>query len=327
MSGAPVHAISRGVQPKLLRKVLQPEDMYDSMAPFAEEEGPAPEDSGEQELQMQRSATGDAGNVTPRYEAALNQATQRGGEALPAETQSFMESRLGRDLSPVRVHSDSVAHGLAREVNARAFTVGRDIFFGQSEYQPFSQDGRRLLAHELTHVMQQADGRLSRQVQRTPCSSYPGYDASVNRRTYNCAGLGLRTYNFTSPPDAVYREMYANFFNPVCPVGKCRGGHVRFWLWDYDIRMEDDRGTVLKPTWHDFHFVGGRTDAAGNDLADVYSKNGPRPIHGPGTGASFRPAARDRALDADDNPISANGRPVSKVRTNMREVVTCAGCK
>ena len=121
--------------------------------------------------------------------------------------------------------------------------------------------------------------------------------------------------------------MWANFANPVCPVGNCQAGQVKFWLWEYDIHMEDDLGNVIKPTWRDFHIVGGRMDAGGSDPANVYSKNGPRPIHGPGTGPSFRPASRDRALDKDDQPgTTAQGRPIYKVRSSMSEEITCARC-
>ncbi|RZI84287.1 MAG: DUF4157 domain-containing protein [Rubrivivax sp.] len=326
-----VQGISSGMQFKLARKVLEPSEMYDSVMPpdnlaegLPEAEVPEPEN-------LQRSATGEAGSVTPQYEQSLQQAMQGGGEGLAPTTKSFMESRFGQDFSGVRVHRDSQAGELAKQVNARAFTVGSDIFFNPSEYAPSSREGQHLLAHELTHVVQQSSGRLSRQIRRapggTPCSSYPGYDASVDRRTYNCSGLALRTYTWISPPSAVYAAMWANFMNPVCPVGNCGPGQVRLWLWQYDIRLEDDRGIILQPTWRDFHIVGGRTDASGNDPTNVYSKNGPRPIHGPGTGPSFRPAARDRALDQDDNPATTqDGHPVYKIRSNMSEEITCAGC-
>ena len=66
-----------------------------------------------------------------------------------------MESRFGHDFSQVRVHVDSQAVESAGAVNALAYTVGRDIVFGPGRYAPQTSDGRRLLAHELTHVLQQ----------------------------------------------------------------------------------------------------------------------------------------------------------------------------
>ncbi|MEO7232695.1 MAG: DUF4157 domain-containing protein [Polaromonas sp.] len=326
---------SPGLQTKLYRKVLEPHEMFDSVgsAPDSANAEALPEEDAAPASLQRKEASGQADGeaaVSTDYEQSLQHAIQGGGSALPPSTRSFMESRFGHDFSGVRVHHGAHAETLSQQVNARAFTVGQDIFFGRSEYAPSSQQGQRLLAHELTHVVQQSSGRLSRQIMRTPgtpCSAYPGYDASVDRRTYNCSGLALRSYQFTSPPSAVYADMWARFFNPVCPVGNCGSGQVKFWLWQYDIRIEDDRGTVLRPNWRDFHIVGGRMDAAGNDPTNVYSKNGPRPIHGPGTGPGFRPATRDQALDENDNPgTTADGRSLYKVRSNMTEEISCAGC-
>jgi hypothetical protein len=78
---------------------------------------------------------------------------------LPGNVHSYFEPRFGRDFSPVRLHTDVGAAEAARAVNARAFTLGRDIVFGTGQYAPETDAGRRLLAHELTHVLQQgADG-------------------------------------------------------------------------------------------------------------------------------------------------------------------------
>ena len=326
----PVGHISQGVQPKLYRAELRPEDMVDSMFPFGGEFGAgSPETSPTEEVQ--RSASGEGGAVTPHFEQSLQQAIHGGGEALPSSTRSFMESRFDHDFSSVRVHSDARAHTLAREVNARAFTLDKDIFFARSQYQPDSQEGQRLLAHELTHVVQQTEGQLSRQIQRqTSCSSYSGYNSSVDLNSYNCAGLAIRTYQFISPPSAVHSSIMANLLGPNTPAGgNCGAGAVKFWLWEYDLHLEDDQGTVLSPNSRDFHIVAGRTDATGADPTDVYSKNGRRRVYGPGTGPGFRPATRDRALsnDPSETPGSTSqGRPVFKVRSNMSEDITCAGC-
>jgi hypothetical protein len=77
------------------------------------------------------------------------------GSPLPEDVRGDMEGRLGSDLSDVRVHTDADAHSLNESVAARAFTVGSDVFFKQGSYSPGSTDGEKLLAHELTHVVQQ----------------------------------------------------------------------------------------------------------------------------------------------------------------------------
>jgi hypothetical protein len=78
------------------------------------------------------------------------------GQPLDPETRAFMEPRFGHDFSRVRVHSDAAAERSAREVNAHAYTVGHDIVFGTDRFTPGTQGGRRLIAHELTHVVQQS---------------------------------------------------------------------------------------------------------------------------------------------------------------------------
>jgi hypothetical protein len=78
------------------------------------------------------------------------------GQPLDAATRAYMEPRFGHDFGSVRVHADARAAEAAREVNALAFTVGRDVVFGAGQHRPLAAEGRRLMAHELTHVMQQA---------------------------------------------------------------------------------------------------------------------------------------------------------------------------
>jgi len=78
------------------------------------------------------------------------------GQPLDASTREFMELRFGHDFARVRVHADGEATHAAHAVRARAFTIGRDIVFGSGEYAPGTPEGKRLLAHELAHVVQQS---------------------------------------------------------------------------------------------------------------------------------------------------------------------------
>jgi hypothetical protein len=77
------------------------------------------------------------------------------GEQLDAATRAFMEPRFGHDFSHVRVHTDAKASESAHEVNALAYTVGRNVVFGAGRYAPFTEPGRKLLSHELAHIVQQ----------------------------------------------------------------------------------------------------------------------------------------------------------------------------
>jgi hypothetical protein len=101
-----------------------------------------------------------AGETTaaPEVETAIDSA-RGGGHTLDGGVRRHMESALGADFSGVRVHTDTRADMLNRAVSARAFTTGQDIFFREGEYRPGGSSGRELLAHELTHVLQQS-GRV-----------------------------------------------------------------------------------------------------------------------------------------------------------------------
>lgn len=83
-----------------------------------------------------------------------------GGQALDGAVQVQMSQALGHDFSGVRIHTDGEAHALNEQLNARAFTTGADIFFRSGAYSPQSSAGQQLLAHELTHVIQQASGAV-----------------------------------------------------------------------------------------------------------------------------------------------------------------------
>ncbi|HWW75426.1 MAG TPA: DUF4157 domain-containing protein, partial [Pyrinomonadaceae bacterium] len=90
--------------------------------------------------------------------AVVGEVLNSPGSPLDAGTRSLIEPRFGHDFSRVRVHSDARAAESAEAVGAAAYTVGRDIAFGPGRYAPGTAEGRRLLAHELTHVLQQAGG-------------------------------------------------------------------------------------------------------------------------------------------------------------------------
>lgn len=108
----------------------------------------------EKEKLQRKEYGGNSNGVSPSVEREIN--AQRGrGKPLPAETRNFMEQRIGADFSQVKVHTDQHAVRLSRELNAQAFTHGRDVYFNTAKFAPDTIEGKRLLAHELTHVVQQ----------------------------------------------------------------------------------------------------------------------------------------------------------------------------
>ncbi len=99
------------------------------------------------------------------FNSALN-STKGSGSKLSESTQSFMESRFGHDFSNVKIHTDSNAVQMSKDVNAQAFTHGSDIYFNSGKYNPDYSSGKHLLAHELTHVVQQDSKVISKKIQR-----------------------------------------------------------------------------------------------------------------------------------------------------------------
>jgi Domain of unknown function (DUF4157) len=99
-------------------------------------------------------ATDGEGDVRPDVERTI-ESSRGGGQSLDSGVKAQMGSALNADFSGVRVHTDAGADGLNHSLSAKAFTTGSDIYFRQGEYNPGSSSGRELLAHELTHVVQQ----------------------------------------------------------------------------------------------------------------------------------------------------------------------------
>lgn len=108
--------------------------------------------------QSQRPTQAESSGVPPIVDEVLRSP----GQPLDTGSRAFMESRFGRDFGQVRVHTDARAADSARAVGALAYTVGRDIVFRAGQYRPGSDPGKRLLAHELTHVLQQQGSSLQR---------------------------------------------------------------------------------------------------------------------------------------------------------------------
>ncbi len=104
---------------------------------------------------VQREPATDAGGTLNSQISSAIQGARGKGHSLPAGVQRDMESRLNADFSEVRLHTGPQADDLSRQISARAFTIGSDIFFRQGAYSPGTSRGQRTLRHELTHVVQQ----------------------------------------------------------------------------------------------------------------------------------------------------------------------------
>jgi|GEM_PF-2808469 len=187
------------------------------------------------------------------------------GQPMESGTKHFMESRFGQDFSQVRIHTDARAAESASAIQARAYTSGRDVVFGSGEYQPSSENGQRLLAHELAHVGQQ-EGTKSNAVQR-----------KVDANNVSCANLPKDSGKYP-----IFKAM-----NTTNPLGEIQNADARA------IQLLDDTITVLQkgidyakntgnaPGWPDFG------DCLGSALRSQMLLNPDNPTtwikEGPGT--------------------------------------------
>ena len=219
------------------------------------QEAPTEQDENETPVQFKRD--GGPTSVTSGVENAIDRA-RGGGQPLPDGVLARMEKSFGADFSAVRVHADSESDSLNHSLHARAFTTGHDVFFRRGEYNPDSRRGQELIAHELTHVVQQNGGKngkkdlsLKRVIQRDWLDeergffnadprgffgNIPGPGRGTRRENYNrddkrdlanysLLGLGATSAVAKAVTDRgpILFTRPANFFDEVVPLASTTG--------------------------------------------------------------------------------------------------------
>ncbi|BAZ41858.1 hypothetical protein NIES4101_78260 [Calothrix sp. NIES-4101] len=165
----------------------------------------------EEELQMkplvQRREDIGGGQASTDLESSINGA-RGGGQPLDKGLQRSMGQAMGADFSGVRVHTDTQADQLNQSIQAKAFTTGQDVFFRQGTYEPGSRGGQELIAHELTHVVQQNSGAVQRHsaLQNTKTD----VDSQASQKV-----IQRETDPATSIPDSALTEGSIASFSPV----------------------------------------------------------------------------------------------------------------
>ncbi|MEW6218548.1 MAG: DUF4157 domain-containing protein [Thermodesulfobacteriota bacterium] len=178
--------------------------------------------------------------VSPEAEERIT--ARRGqGQPLPEGLRASLEQDLGRDLAAVRLHTDAEAAALCAQVQARAFTVGDDIYFGPGQFAPGSEAGRELLAHELTHVLQQGEsgalGRcLLREIVPAPAPPHPAGSAS-ERAANDLDTLDLPAIKQRHRP--LY-DSYAGSGNLKRIRGYHRGRPAQVGVWNRGITVDEN---------------------------------------------------------------------------------------
>src|SRR5712692_284709 len=170
------------------------------------------------ECQKQRLQRRAANQAEPtQVPPIVHEVLRSPGQPLDPATRAFMEPRFGHDFSQVRVHTDAQAGESARAVNARAYTVGHNIVFDAGQYAPETSAGRRLLAHELTHVLQQTFVSSQPNPNRVGDAETPGTTVQMNSGLY----IARACYKGTCPTDS------------RCPAEPCDHGGTCKWVAGY----------------------------------------------------------------------------------------------
>ncbi|MCX6674687.1 MAG: DUF4157 domain-containing protein [Methanothrix sp.] len=149
--------IAEQITPLVLRQT-EPDKEEEETVQAQRDEVQRQEEPEEEEVAVQKKGPG--GGAVGRGLEAQIRSLKGSGQPLSPHVRGFFEPRFGQDFGQVRVHTDARAAEAARAVNARAFTVGRNVVLGEEEYVPETVAGRRLLAHELTHIIQQKSLRI-----------------------------------------------------------------------------------------------------------------------------------------------------------------------
>jgi|GEM_PF-6995617 outer membrane protein OmpA-like peptidoglycan-associated protein len=146
-------------EPVQMQAAPEEEEPIQKMEAPKEEEEPAPA--------VQPKSDGKTNTASSHLSSRIESSKGKGAP-LPANTRAEMESSFGTDFHDVRIHNDGEAVNMNKELGAHAFTTGQDIYFNQGKYSPESTEGKRLLAHELTHTVQQGGGAIQKDENNEP---------------------------------------------------------------------------------------------------------------------------------------------------------------
>jgi|LGVC01.1.fsa_nt_gb hypothetical protein len=213
---------------------------------------PKPSFTGLRSGRLQRSFTNHAGPAT--VPPIVHEVLRSPGQPLDVATRAHMEPRFGHDFSRVRVHTDAKAAESARAVNSLAYTVGRDVVFGVGQYAPERAQGKKILAHELAHTVQQGHrSSLPRQLEIGPIDG-------EHEGTADQVGLHILNGTISKVNRYLYHETRLHGTIQRSCIFPWRPGRVQFndctsgQLNDYAVIPETGRALIMPPingVWYD----------------------------------------------------------------------------
>ena len=245
----PEPGLQRQVGPKEEEETLQIKPLVDQITPVVQRQ--VEEEEEEEEMLQAKSSEDATPEVSHGLESQIN-AIKGGGRPLAESERAYFEPRFGADFSQVKVHTDAKAAESARAVNARAFTSGSNVFFWHGQYSPQNVDGRKLLAHELAHVIQQSPMRRSFSGESQATLALGNTVAHVQRTPAVPAAIGAIAHELVGEPygrgtTCQYEEgeVAASKTSPGKQETIPSSGHpplLKQLFWDYGVGKHD-----LKP--------------------------------------------------------------------------------
>jgi hypothetical protein len=170
-----------------------------------------------EDAMLQAKAVSGPVQAAPQLESRVN-AMRGSGEPLATPLREFFEPRFGCDFSGVRLHTDAGASEMARDARALAFTAGRDVVFGPGQFSPDTESGRRMLAHELTHVVQQGQAMSAPSAGHSFIQRQP--DPQVHPTPLGASGRSISLEKLSLDVETAYRR--AGLVAQANAVRRCR---------------------------------------------------------------------------------------------------------
>lgn len=217
-----------------------------------EEEKPAQkkEAKKEEEKPAQKKESDNAKAEEPDIEKEII-ASKNGGKPMEADVRKEMEKQFSRDFKNVRIHNDGMSYEMCRRINAQAFTHGSHIYFAEGKYNPQNTEGKRLLAHELTHVVQQGNEVKRKMLQKAPPEPSSTTSPTAKADEFEEPGLGKIKKDSSGKVERVELE------NVKVPDYKLKENKVdkiiqkrvkpkdQKEVWYRDVKLEPEVGTKL----------------------------------------------------------------------------------
>ena len=249
-------------------ETVQTKPVAEQITPLMQRQEESPE---EEEETTQAKGDGAPSTASSSVEAGIN-SIRGNGQPLAVSTRTFFEPRFGVNFSDVRVHTDSNASNLSQNLNAKAFTIGKNIVFDSGQYSPYTVSGKRLLSHELTHVVQQ------NRVQ------------GIQRSSTNCSDMPVKKLPYKFKFSVKYRSWTTNMLpSSTSYIGTIRGSgptgpepNKYFWYQFRECkRKRGGQGNALSPVYkvrkdnkyHHINFKNGSSNSHGFYVQILINRN------------------------------------------------------